>query len=237
MAQIIDEEKVYTPDSENDTDLPRIIRRPTKEDWKRVAKNEKKEKDAYKICLKKIHEHKLPMKLVGSHFLLDRSKVIFYFTAEGRVDFRELVRDLAQVFKRRIELCQIGVRDETKIFGGYSWCGRPLCCATFLRTFNSVSIKMAKDQNLALASTKISGVCGRLMCCLAFEHENYLEMRKDLPKEGDVVITKDGEGTVVGVNILLRQVMVKFNDSIHKVVEYSADEIKLKEKEEEKVEQ
>ena len=171
--------------------------------------NKEKEKDAFSICLKKIAEHKLTMKLIDVEYTFDNNKVIFYFTADGRVDFRELVKDLATIFKTRIELRQIGVRDEAKMLGGLGPCGRPMCCSTFLGDFASVSIKMAKEQNLSLNPTKISGICGRLMCCLNYEQSTYEDIRKRIPKVGSIVKTEDGTGVVVSNNIIKESVKVK----------------------------
>ena len=177
--------------------LKAIIRIATLEDDEREAKNREKEKEAYKICLEKIKKHNLTMKLIKVEYTFDNNKVLFYFTADGRIDFRQLVKDLAAIFKTRIELRQIGVRDETKILGGIGICGRCLCCHTYLSEFAPVSIKMAKEQNLSLNQTKISGVCGRLMCCLKNEQETYEELNKKLPGLGDTVTTPDGlTGTV-----------------------------------------
>ena len=171
--------------------LKAIIRIATPEDDAREARNREKEKEAYKICIEKIKKHNLSMKLIKVEYTFDNNKVLFYFTADGRIDFRELVKDLAAVFKTRIELRQIGVRDETKILGGIGSCGRPLCCATYMPEFVPVSIKMAKEQNLSLNPTKISGVCGRLMCCLKNEQETYEELNSHLPNVGDYVTTPE----------------------------------------------
>ena len=172
--------------------LKSVIRMATKEDEAVEEANKKKEKDAFKVCLEKIRKHNLEMKLIDVEYTFDNNKILFYFTADGRIDFRELVKDLASVFKTRIELRQIGVRDETKIVGGIGICGRPLCCASYLSEFIPVSIKMAKEQNLSLNPTKISGVCGRLMCCLKYEEDTYEELNGRLPNIGDYVTTDDG---------------------------------------------
>ena len=197
--------------NENDivSPLKSVLRIATNEDIEKHFKNKDKEKDAFDICLKKIQEHGLTMKLIDVEYTFDNNKVIFYFTADGRVDFRELVKDLATIFKTRIELRQIGVRDEAKMLGGLGPCGRPMCCSTFLGDFASVSIKMAKEQNLSLNPTKISGICGRLMCCLNYEQSTYEEIRKELPRVGSVVETELGKGEVVGNNVLKELVRVK----------------------------
>jgi cell fate regulator YaaT (PSP1 superfamily) len=177
-----------------------------------IEKNKKKVKEVMDACSKKIHERHLPMKLIDAEFTFDRSKIMFYFTAEGRIDFRDLVKDLANVFKTRIELKQIGVRDEAKMLGGFGPCGRVLCCATFLKDFEPVTIKMAKEQNLPLNPTKISGLCGRLMCCLSYEHKTYKELMKGAPKEGDTIKTEKGSGKVIGINAIKRCSTVELED-------------------------
>lgn len=182
--------------------LKMIIRTATPEDLKIVAENRAKEKDAFQICLQKIAAHKLEMKLVEVEYTFDRSKIMFYFTADGRVDFRELVKDLAIVFRTRIELRQIGVRDESKLLGGLGICGRPFCCSTFLGDFQSVSIKMAKEQGISLNPVKISGTCGRLMCCLKYEQNAYEHLLRVTPKNGAIVDTKEGRGVVIDANLL-----------------------------------
>lgn len=195
--------------------LKEVLRVATKEDEDHEAENRRKEKEAFKICKKKIREHGLEMKLIDAEYTFDNNKVLFYFTADGRIDFRQLVKDLASVFKTRIELRQIGVRDETKILGGIGICGRTLCCHTYLSEFAPVSIKMAKEQNLSLNQTKISGVCGRLMCCLKNEQETYEELNRNLPGIGDIVTTPQGvSGTVQSVNVLRQMVkiVVEVND-------------------------
>ena len=212
--------------------LKPVIRIATEQDEKQVEKNRQKEKEAFKICLEKIAKHKLDMKLVEAEYTFDNNKLLFYFTADGRIDFRELVKDLAAVFRTRIELRQIGVRDETKIMGGYGICGRELCCHTFLSEFAPVSIKMAKEQNLSLNPTKISGVCGRLMCCLKNEEETYEYLNSRLPNVGDYVTTDDGlKGEVSSVNVLrqLVKVLVEVNDE-KELREYQADQLKFKPK-------
>ena len=219
----IEEEKVVQP-------LKPVLRIATKRDMEQEAANKQKEKDAFKICLEKIKKHNLEMKLIDAEYTFDNNKVLFYFTADGRIDFRELVKDLASVFKTRIELRQIGVRDETKILGGIGICGRPLCCHTHLSEFVPVSIKMAKEQNLSLNPTKISGVCGRLMCCLKHEEETYEELNRRLPNVGDFVTTDDGlKGEVQSVNVLrqLVKVIVEINDE-KEIHEYKVNQLKFK---------
>ena len=209
--------------------LKEVLRVATADDEERERQNRAKEKDAFKICQKKINEHKLDMKLIDAEYTFDNNKVLFYFTADGRIDFRQLVKDLAAIFKTRIELRQIGVRDETKIRGGIGICGRCLCCHTYLSDFAPVSIKMAKEQNLSLNQTKISGVCGRLMCCLKNEQETYEELNKKLPAMGDTVTLPDGnQGTVHGINVLRQRVrvMIEINDE-KEIQEFSVDELKF----------
>ena len=189
--------------------LTPILRVATAEDARRNAENQVKRAEAHDICLKKIQEHKLEMKLVSVEYTFDGSKIIFYFTANGRVDFRALVKDLASIFKTRIELKQIGVRDEVKMLGGLGICGRPVCCSQFMSDFQPVSIKMAKEQNLSLNPTKISGVCGRLMCCLKYEEDHYEATRKRMPRIGRDVITPDGIGCVQDINVLKETVRVR----------------------------
>ena len=189
--------------------LKKIIRIAGAEDIKHHEENEKKKARALKLCQEKINKHGLEMKLIDVEYTFDNNKIIFYFTADGRVDFRELVKDLASVFKMRIELRQIGVRDEAKMMGGIGSCGKSLCCSTWLSDFEPVSIKMAKVQNLSLNPNKISGICGRLMCCLKYENEVYMELRKGLPDNGEKVRTKDGMGKVVETNILGSKVKVR----------------------------
>lgn len=210
--------------------LKEVIRVATKDDDEREKQNRIREREAYKICQKKIREHELDMKLIDAEYTFDNNKVLFYFTADGRIDFRQLVKDLASIFKTRIELRQIGVRDETKILGGIGSCGRCLCCHTYLSEFAPVSIKMAKEQNLSLNQTKISGVCGRLMCCLKNEQETYEELNKKLPGIGDTVTTPDGiQGTVQSVNVLrqLVKVVVEVNDE-KEIQEYPVGELKFR---------
>ena len=206
--------------------LKSVIRVATEQDSKVEEKNREKEKEAFKICLEKIRKHGLEMKLIDAEYTFDNNKVLFYFTADGRIDFRELVKDLAAVFRTRIELRQIGVRDETKIRGGIGICGRPLCCNTYLSEFAAVSIKMAKEQNLSLNPTKISGVCGRLMCCLTNEEETYEELNSQLPSLGDTVITAEGlTGTVHSLSVLrkLVKVIVTLENDEKEIREYKAE--------------
>lgn len=211
---------------EEDVVLPlkKVLRIADEKDRLVVEENKKSAKDAFKICLEKIKEHQLEMKLVDVEYTFDRNKVIFYFTADGRVDFRELVKDLAAIFRTRIELRQIGVRDEAKMLGGIGPCGRMLCCSTFLGDFDPVSIKMAKDQNLSLNPTKISGLCGRLMCCLKYENDEYETAKEQLPDVGEIVETPEGLGKVIGLNILERILQVEILEQ-ERVLEYTLDEI------------
>lgn len=211
---------------ENDIVLPlkKVIRLADENDIMNVEENKKEAKEAYEACTKKIDEHGLDMKLVDVEYTFDRNKIIFYFTADGRVDFRELVKDLAAIFRTRIELRQIGVRDEAKMLGGIGPCGRMLCCSTFLGDFDPVSIKMAKDQNLSLNPAKISGLCGRLMCCLKYENDDYETAKTELPDLGDPILTPQGNGKVVGLNILEGIVQVELFE-LERVVEYTIDEL------------
>ncbi len=210
--------------------LKKVIRKAEQKDFKKVESNKQKEKEAFSVCEERIKKHKMDMKLVDVEYTFDSGKIIFYFTAEGRVDFRELVKDLASVFKTRIELRQIGVRDEAKKIGGLGPCGRPCCCSAFLGDFQPVSIKMAKEQNLSLSPTKISGLCGRLMCCLNYEQEHYHTMRRKLPRNGSVVKTPDGEAEVMDTNVLTEKVKVKLalKDGTFSVEEYDLSEIVVK---------
>lgn len=220
----VEEERISQP-------LKSVIRLANKDDYRREEKNREKEKEAFSICQEKIRKHGLDMKLIDAEYTFDNNKVLFYFTADGRIDFRELVKDLASVFRTRIELRQIGVRDETKIRGGIGICGRPLCCSTYLSEFAAVSIKMAKEQNLSLNPSKISGVCGRLMCCLTNEEETYEELNSQLPSVGDTVTTSDGlTGTVHSLSVLRRQVKVVVNleNDEKEIREYKAEELKFR---------
>ena len=206
--------------------LKQVIRIATPDDAQHQAENRAKEKDAMAMCQKKVEEHKLQMKLVGCEYTFDNSKILFYFTSDKRVDFRSLVKDLASVFHTRIELRQIGVRDEAKMMGGLGLCGRPVCCGAFLGDFQPVSIKMAKEQNLSLNPTKISGVCGRLMCCLKYEEDHYEATRKKMPKVGKEVITPDGNGIVVDLNILKETVRVRIPKGDNtEVKDYPAEDV------------
>lgn len=222
----VEDEQIMQP-------LKPVIRIATEEDAKKEEKNREKEKEAFEICLEKIRKHGLEMKLIDAEYTFDNNKVLFYFTADGRIDFRELVKDLASVFRTRIELRQIGVRDETKIRGGIGICGRLLCCHTYLSEFAPVSIKMAKEQNLSLNPTKISGVCGRLMCCLTNEEETYEELNSHLPAAGDHVTTPEGlHGDVQSVNVLrqLVKVIVTLDNDEKEIREYKAAELRFKSK-------
>lgn len=217
----IDEEKLANP-------LKPVIRVATEEDKKHNEENEEKAKKAYDIAVKTIKKHNLDMNLVDTEYKFDNSKLLFYFTADGRIDFRDLVKELASIFKTRIELRQIGVRDQVKRIGGNGICGRELCCCSFLGNFETVSIKMAKEQNLSLTPSKISGSCGRLMCCLKYEHEVYEDKLSRLPKLGAIVKTDEGEGVVDSIETLKEKVRVKFKDKegfYYK--KYSANEIKI----------
>ncbi len=193
--------------------LKPVLRPATQEDIRRSKENAEKEKRAFKLCQEKIAAHKLDMKLVDVEYTFDNSKILFYFTADGRVDFRELVKDLASVFRTRIELRQIGVRDEAKMLGGLGICGRPFCCSQFLGDFQPVSIKMAKEQGLSLNPTKISGCCGRLMCCLKYEQDTYEELLRSTPKVGAIVTSKEGKGTVLEANLLTGAIKVRLDKS------------------------
>ena len=217
----VEEEDIVSP-------LKKVIRKATAEDDEQVKKNIVKQLDAYNICNEKIKKHQLEMKLVDVEYTFDNNKVLFYFTADGRIDFRELVRDLASVFKTRIELRQIGVRDEAKMIGGLGICGRPFCCSTFLGEFAPVSIKMAKEQNLSLNPTKISGTCGRLMCCLKNEQAAYEDLIRKTPNVGSLVKTPDGKGVVNSVSILKGIVSVAVESGSEKEIrDYKTDEIKI----------
>ncbi len=198
--------------------LRSVVRRATKADDQQYESNLESEREAFNVCQQKIDEHKLDMKLVDVEYTFDNNKLLFYFTADGRIDFRELVKDLASVFKTRIELRQIGIRDETKLMGGLGVCGRPFCCKSFLSEFAQVSIKMAKEQNLSLNSSKISGACGKLMCCLRYEHECYSEAVKRIPKLDSKVNTPDGEGVVIETNPLAGLVRVRLEKDQNKTV-------------------
>ena len=222
----VPEDKVIQP-------LKSVIRIATPEDDETEAVNKAKEKEAYVICLEKIKKHELDMKIIDVEYTFDNNKVLFYFTADGRIDFRELVKDLASVFKTRIELRQIGVRDETKILGGYGICGRPLCCSTYLSDFIPVSIKMAKEQNLSLNPTKISGTCGRLMCCLKNEEETYEYLNSKLPNVGDLVFTDEGiKGEVSSINVIRQTVklLITLENDEKEIREYKVERLRFKPK-------
>lgn len=218
-GQIVSEPEVIL-DTNIEKPLRKIIRKTNPWDHHQIEKNKKKTKDLIQTCERKIAEHRLPMKLVEAEYSFDRAKIIFYFTAEGRIDFRTLVKDLANIFKARIELKQIGVRDEAKLMGGYGPCGKELCCVKFLKDFEPVTIRMAKDQNLPLNPTKISGLCGRLMCCLSYENQTYKELIKGLPKIGHEIKTDKGKGKVVALNPLKRSVTVEIEGGKHIEVKF-----------------
>lgn len=210
-GQVLSETEAIS-DSDLEEPLKKVVRKANLWDLNQIEKNKKKSREVIDTCSKKIHDRKLQMKLIDAEFSFDRSKVIFYFTADGRVDFRDLVKDLANAFKTRIELKQIGVRDEAKILGGLGPCGRALCCATYLKDFEPVTIKMAKEQNLPLNPTKISGLCGRLMCCLGYEYKTYKDLMKGMPKEGEIVKTEKGNAKVISINALKRSVTAELED-------------------------
>lgn len=223
-AKEVEDDKIIQP-------LKPVMRVATPEDDEKAEKNREKEREAFKICQEKIRKHQLDMKLIDAEYTFDNNKVLFYFTADGRIDFRELVKDLASVFKTRIELRQIGVRDETKILGGIGICGRPLCCHSYLSDFVPVSIKMAKEQNLSLNPTKISGVCGRLMCCLKNEQETYEDLNSRLPYVGDHVTTADGfKGEVQSLSVLrqLVKVIITLDNDEKEIREYKVSELRFK---------
>lgn len=228
--KLMPDEKIIEP-------LRKVIRLANKKDIKQNEENKAKEREAFNIAIEKIKKHKLPMKLIDVEYKFDRTKILFYFTADGRIDFRELVKDLAAIFKTRIELRQIGVRDEVRRMGGNGICGRELCCCSFLNNFDAVSIKMAKEQNMSLNPSKISGLCGRLMCCLKYEQEAYEDKLQRLPKVGSIVGTLDGEGVVDNVEILKENVRVKFEDDDgYHYKKYKAEEVKvIKESETEEI--
>ena len=219
-AREVADEQIVAP-------LKKVVRIATEEDIRRAEHNEQREAEAFRICQEKVAKHKLEMKLVSVEYTFDNSKIIFYFTANGRVDFRELVKDLASVFKMRIELRQIGVRDEAKMLGGLGSCGRPICCGTFLGDFQPVSIKMAKEQNLSLNPTKISGLCGRLMCCLKYEQDCYSQTLKKLPKVGKDIVTPDGVGVLAEINAIRERVKVRIKiDDDFDVREYAIADVR-----------
>ena len=220
--RIIDDEKVVEP-------LKKVLRLASPKDIKHAEECKKKEQEAFEVCNKKIKEHKLEMTLTDVEYKFDNSKILFYFTADGRIDFRDLVKDLASIYKTRIELRQIGVRDEVKRIGGNGVCGRELCCCSFLSDFETVSIKMAKEQNISLNPSKISGNCGRLMCCLQYENDVYEEKIKHLPNIGAIVKTEDGEGEVDNIEILKEKLRVKFKneDGVYTYKKYDAKDVKV----------
>lgn len=228
----VEDDKIVSP-------LKKVLRIATAEDDKVVAKNKEEEQEAFEICRKKIEKHGLEMKLIDVEYTFDRNKILFYFTADGRIDFRELVRDLASVFKTRIELRQIGVRDQAKMIGGLGVCGRVLCCNSYMGDFDPVSIKMVKEQNLSLNPTKISGTCGRLMCCLKNEQAVYETLAKKCPNAGALVETPDGKGTVTSVNVLKGVALVSIGEAEKTVKEYKTRDLKILKKgarkEEEKI--
>lgn len=227
LGKVVVAEKEISPEHINKP-LKDVIRIATQEDLKIAEENRRKEKEAFSICLEKIKKHGLEMKLIEVEYAFDASKILFYFSADGRVDFRELVKDLATVFHTRIELRQIGIRDESKTLGALGVCGRELCCARFLGEFESVSIKMAKEQGLSLNPTKISGTCGRLMCCLKYEQETYEELLKITPRQGAIVETPDGQGVVEYVEILKGRAKVRIeNKSEAALSEYDVKDIKI----------
>ena len=220
-SRSVSDQQIVTP-------LKKMVRIATPEDIRRAEANEQREKEAFTVCQEKIATHRLDMKLVSVEIAFDNSKIIFYFTANGRVDFRELVKDLASVFKMRIELRQIGVRDEAKMLGGLGACGRPICCGAFLGDFQPVSIKMAKEQNLSLNPAKISGQCGRLMCCLNYEQSNYEQVHKRLPRVGKDIVTPDGVGVITEINVIKERVRVRMrqDDDTFDIKEYDIDEVR-----------
>ncbi|MFC1806754.1 stage 0 sporulation family protein [Candidatus Omnitrophota bacterium] len=219
-GQVVSAEEILLDSKMLQNPMRKIVRIANKHDMDNVNRNKQKAEEVIKTCNRKISEHKLNMKLIDAELSFDCSKIIFYFTAEERIDFRELVKDLAKIFKARIELKQVGVRDEARMFGGFGQCGKELCCATFLKDFEPVTIKMAKDQNLPLNPTKISGVCGRLMCCLSYEHKHYKERAKGLPRAGQKIKTQEGQGKVVDVNYLKRIATVELEDGRHLKIDF-----------------
>ena len=219
-GQIINESELLL-EADIGKPLRKIIRIATKGDMSIIEDNRKRIKSVFQTCFTKIKEHNLDMKLIDAEYSFDRTKLIFYFTSEGRIDFRELVKDLAHIFRVRIELRQIGVRDEAKMMGGFGHCGRSLCCASFLKAFEPVTIRMAKDQNLSLNPSKISGSCGRLMCCLGYEYKNYRRYLKGLPRQGERIRTKEGKGKVVSVNTLKRKVVVELEEGKQVELDYN----------------
>lgn len=218
-GQVVSEMGIVLEDDAKE--MRRVIRKITPQDLEQIEENKKSTSSALKVCEKKVKEHNLGMQLIDAEYVFDRTKIIFYFTAEGRVDFRELVKDLAKIFKIRIELRQIGVRDEAKFFGGYGVCGRPLCCTSFLKNFIPVSIRLAKEQQIPLHPQKISGICGRLMCCLSFEYEVYKDILNKFPKLGESINTSQGRGKVVGYNPLKKKVYVEIDEE--RIIEHTVE--------------
>lgn len=224
-GEVIEISELLDPQvKEKNGSLKNIVRKVNPQDLKQLKENKVQAKDAMKMCSRKIREYKLNMKLVDAEYSFDKKKIIFYFTSEGRVDFRELVKDLAKIFKIRIEMRQIGVRDEARLFGGVGPCGQKLCCVKWLKNFEPVSMKMAKVQRLPLSSGKISGICGRLMCCLFYEYKTYKEFAKGLPKEGQSLETGQGKGKVIAVNVLKRLVYVELEDGRMEKLHFDAKE-------------
>jgi len=221
-GEVVSDQEVIL-DKELRRPLLKIIRKSTSGDLYQIEKNKKRIEDIIATCEKKIGERKLNMKLIDAEYSFDRSKIIFYFTAEDRIDFRDLVKDLAKIFRARIELKQIGVRDEAKLLDGYGPCGRRLCCAKFMKAFEPVTIKMAKVQNLPLNPTKISGCCGRLMCCLGYEHETYKRLMKGMPKEGEIIKTKQGKAKVIAINAIKRNAVVELDDGRQIKISYDKE--------------
>lgn len=220
VGEVIEETKIV---AETPADLKKVVRKLSPDDLRQIQENRQKELEALNICSRKIEDKELEMKLVGVSYTFNRNKLFIYYTAPERVDFRELVKDLAYVLKTRIEMCQIGVRDEAKILGGFGLCGRSLCCMSFLKDFKPVTIDMAKEQDLSLSSSKISGLCGRLICCLAYEYEFYNKMKKNLPQVDSKVQTPDGPGKVVSVDVFKREISVQLEEGVIKKI--SVDEI------------
>ncbi len=221
-GEVVSEPEVIL-DKEVSEPLLKVVRKATPGDLYQIEKNKKRLEDIIAICEKKIESFKLDMKLIDAEYSFDRSKIIFYFTAEDRIDFRELVKDLAKQFKARIELKQIGVRDEAKLLDGFGPCGRRLCCAKFLKKFEPITIRMAKEQNLSLNPTKISGCCGRLMCCLGYEYETYKNLMKGMPREGEKIKIKQGRGKVIAVNAIRRDALVELDDGRQIKISYEKD--------------
>ncbi len=222
-GQVLSDPEVIL-DSDVEGPLRTILRNATSDDMRRIEKNKEKASQAFDICVKKITARKLHMKLVETEYSFDRSKIIFYFTAGERIDFRELVKDLARIFRARIELRQIGVRDEARLLGGFGSCGRPLCCAKFLKDFEPVTIRMAKEQKLPLNPAKMSGLCGRLMCCLAYEYKTYRDLGKKFPRQGDKIQLKEGKGKVVDVNIMKGLISVELEKGKRVEVKYKQND-------------